>query len=393
MRAVRSCAASPMICSGCIGFGCCGLDAVSRRCSTSSAPRDVALLDRVRELVRRDATGLAEVRRDVVGRRAARPRHRTPTSTSTIAGCGRRPRRGAQRRRFAASGAASTPCPRRASASTSSVFSLLGRRAPSALASLSALASAGGSRAAAGDEARARVVSSGSARYRTRGSTSAAARLPDVAEHDDAPRGHERRALRRVQHGADDRGSARLGAARPRVASSPPAARPGTRELLERERAVVVAERARRPGRRRTSVAQDRVVALDEVHAHADAAPDTSAVRASRIASTMRHTCTDPGDVVHPHDAAAVRDAVRDRRERHVAPLVDVEARAARRGTACSTPTAAACSRERRARRSRAAAPRSAPASCRGRGRRRARSARGASPAASARRPGRAGTR
>ena len=40
----------------------------------------------------------------------------------------------------------------------------------------------------------------------------------------------------------------------------------------------------------------------------------------------MRHTATDPGDVVHPHDAAPVGDAVRDRRERRVAAVVDVEA-------------------------------------------------------------------
>ena len=39
----------------------------------------------------------------------------------------------------------------------------------------------------------------------------------------------------------------------------------------------------------------------------------------------MRQTCDRARDVVHPHDAAAVGDAVRDRRQRRGAPVVDLE--------------------------------------------------------------------
>ena len=102
--------------------------------------------------------------------------------------------------------------------------------------------------------------------------------------------------------------------------SSPAPARPGMVISSSARRAVVAAEQL---GDEVVddAVAQRRVGALDQVRRrHAHAAASRSEQRFDHAADRDR-----TGDVVHPHDAAAVRDAVRDRRQRRRAAVVDVE--------------------------------------------------------------------
>ena len=75
-----------MTCSGCIGFGSRVLVAVSSRCSTSSAARDVAAIDRVREVEAARGADVAEVPLDRRRRRASRRSPYVDASTSTSSG-------------------------------------------------------------------------------------------------------------------------------------------------------------------------------------------------------------------------------------------------------------------------------------------------------------------
>ena len=162
---------------------------------------------------------------------------------------------------------------------------------------------------------------------------------------------------------AASRPSAPAGPRRPRR-SSPAAARPGmVMSSSARVRIVGAEELGDEIGD--DPVAQRRIGALDQIGRR-------SRVRTS--SSTIRHTATEPATSCTRTMRQPCDDAVRDRGQRRGAAGVDARGRAGRRGSACSTTTAAACTRARRVRRSRAGAPRSAPASCRGRGRRRARS-------------------
>ena len=130
--------------------------------------------------------------------------------------------------------------------------------------------------------------------------------VADVAHDDDARRGHERRALQRGRQ-RRERGQLRGSFRRTRVvvvlggfgvARAAPARE---RVVVERERTVLAREQLV-DETLHLAVAEHRIGTLDQVDAHS-------------IASIVRHTRAVPADVVHPHDPAAVHDAVRDRRE------------------------------------------------------------------------------
>ena len=130
---------------------------------------------------------------------------------------------------------------------------------------------------------------------------------------------------------------ARLGAAG-RVGSSPAPARPGT--VISSSASC---GRRRRAARRRDRRRRGRATIGSEPLTRYDGA--RSPGHAPSIASIMRHTATDPSTsctrtMRHPCATPYATDASDTR-----APVVDRRGRAGRRGTACSTPRAAACSR------------------------------------------------
>ena len=212
----------------------------------------------------------------------------------------------------------------RCCASTSPVFSAAGPTS-TAFAAFSASAEVLREPAAAGDEdERGRVQRVGEVRR------PAARRRPSPR----LPASRSTTTRRSVMNGGlwaalsaaattSSRPSAPLGAS---LSASPGAARPGTvtsstasvrsssptssaSELLERlaaQHGIVAPVRRTRTRHRVT--------------------PCPVAVDARAIASIIRHTLTDAGDVVHAHDPAAVQHPVRDGGERRVAAVVDREA-------------------------------------------------------------------
>ena len=185
-------------------------------------------------------------------------------------------------------------------------------------------------------------------------STSPAVSAPTSRDHDDPVLGHERRAARRVQQ-RRDRGVAPVGAGGcvGLVARTGAA---GDGDLLERE-----ACGRRRRAARSTSVVDDPVAqrgvgALDEVGRRR--AP------LHGIAAALRPCGTPPPN---RRRRAPARCGSRGRRRTRPTPATPragrrCRARAARRGTACSTTTAGACSRARRS----ASLSRSSTALCAG---------------------------
>ena len=160
-----------------------------------------------------------------------------------------------------------------------------------------------------------------------------AGEVADLAHHHDAALGHERRALHRVH---DRRERRELQRRRSTSSSSSSAAVVGVgraaparldRVVVERERPVDAAEQLVDDALH-LAVAQARIGSLHQRGGHERVTSGAGSDRrlATSSASTVRHTRAAAEHVVHPHDAAAARDAVRDRGQRLVAPVVDLAA-------------------------------------------------------------------
>ena len=308
-----------MICNGCIGFGCCGLDTVSRRCNTCNAralsPSSMALVswyDGIAPASPRYGRDVVfrELRARGIRRREHLDERSNPAGVLAEMGVDHLRRVGAQLQ------------VRRAHRVGEHVLGLLAARgALLGLRRLELLGERRGKRAPARDEhEHARVERIGEEPHDGLGV--GRGQRTRFVDHDHTLGGHERRAAGGVQHPRDDL-LPRLGTAGGRrVFAARRAARNG--ELLEREAAVVAGEELVDEVVDH-AVAQHRIGALDQVDAHADPGSTRFCVA---LQDRFDHAARlhGPLDVVHAHDATPVGDAVRDRRERHRASFVDGQA-------------------------------------------------------------------